>query len=111
MLVAEAANTVAGLDIRTKPGLRNPGVGQGWVTVGSMVPASFRTVAVTLVVVVCLGSDIDKAEDLIDLYGVPMLDAVTNALACAGVRLEPVSLSTEQGGTLHGYTLTLTVEV
>jgi hypothetical protein len=109
--IAAAASTVVGLDVRSWPIVKAPVTGDGWVVVQRITPAAFRTSAVTFAVVVCLGADTAKAEELFEAWGIPVLDAVTQAIPCADVAVEPVALATEQAGTLHGFTLTLTTEV
>jgi hypothetical protein len=111
--VAEALNAVEGLTVRPRPTVKTPKQGDGWVTLGRMVPSDYSRSLVTLVVVVVLAADQLAAEELLETWAVDAIDAVTQAddLPVADVALEPVTLVVESGVSLHAFTLTLTTEV
>lgn len=104
------AASIPGVTVRAWPTVKAPVAGDGWVVVQRVTPGGFRSCAVTWTVVVCLGQDTAKAEELFEEWAIPVLDAITNGIACAAVSVEPVALATEQGGTLHGFTLTCTTD-
>lgn len=105
---------VEDLHVRPRGPVRSPKQGDGWVTIGRMVPADYCRTLVTLVTVIALSADDGLAEELLDTWAVPAIDAVTKAedLNVTDVAVEPVSLLVEQtGATLHAMTVTLTTEV
>jgi ethanolamine ammonia-lyase small subunit len=109
--VADAASTVPGVTVRPWPTVKNPKTGDGWVAVQRITPARFATNNVTLAVIVCLGADSAKAEELLDEFGPAVLDAVTRAIPCAAVAVEPAILPADVAGTpVHALVLTATTE-
>ena len=108
--IAAAAST-PGLDVRAWPTVKTPRPGDGWVEAGTLAPASFGALSAAFTVTVCLGSDAGKAEELFDEHAPAVLDAVTKAVACARVTLDPVALVVDQGGALHALQLKFTTEV
>lgn len=110
---AEALSTVEDLTVRARGPVRDPRIGDGWVTLARLVPAGYIDSSATLTAVVALGHDDVQAEQLLDLWAVQALDAVTRAdgLPAADVVLEPVALAVESGSTLPAFQITITTEV
>jgi len=111
--VADALTALEGLNVRARGPVKLPRTGDGWVTVGRLTPASYTACSVTVVAVIILGADTAAAEELLDLWAVDIIDAVTTAedLPVSDVALEPITLVVESGATLHALTVTLTTEV
>jgi hypothetical protein len=109
-VAAVLSDGVEGLSVRPRGRVKTPKLGDGWVTVSRLTPADFTRSAATLTVLVILGPDDDQADELLDLWAVQAIDAVTG-LPVGDVAVEPVSLAIDGGGVLNAFTLTLTVEV
>jgi hypothetical protein len=107
---ADALNAVEDLNIRPRGRLRAPRQGDGWITVARLAPSDYTRSAVQLVALVVLGPDDAQAEDLLDTWAVPAIDAVRD-LPAADVALEPISLSVDGGAVLNAFTVAITMEV
>jgi hypothetical protein len=109
--LAEALNTLDGLNVRARPGVKTPKSGDGWVTVGRMTPEGFTRLSVTLTALVVLSSDDTLADALLEEWAATALDAVTMAdFPAEEIALEPISLPVE-GTALFGFTITIITEL
>lgn len=108
--VADALATVDGVTMRPRPVRQAPRPGDGWVVVQSVAPLSFRQHGARLAAVVVLGADDAAAEDRLNDWAVPLLDALTRTIPCAGTTLEPVAITTD-GGAMYAAAIVFTVEV
>ena len=109
--IADALNTVPGLNVRTRP-MTTAKTNDGWVVVSRVAPAGFTTVLVTFLAVVVLGPDATAAEARLDELAVPILDAILTELHAADVTLEPVALPVGlNAASMSALTVTLTLEV
>jgi hypothetical protein len=110
--LADVLNSVEGLAVRSRPGVKAPRQGDGWVTVARLTPSGYTRLLATLAAVVVLGADEALAEDLLEVWAGSALDAVTTADFPAGEAvLEPVALVVEGGTVLHAFTITITTEL
>lgn len=111
--IAEVLSSIEDLNVRARVAPKTPRLGDGWVTIGRIVPADFTMSRVTYVVVITLGADAAAADLFFEEIAVDVVDVVTKSdgLYTTDVALEPVTLVTEGGGTVHALTLTLTTDV
>jgi hypothetical protein len=102
--------TAAGLTLtgKARPPINGARAGDVFTAVQAVRPASFRTHLATVDVVVVLGADVDRAEQLADALSVPLLDAITNQLACADVEATRELLLLGEGNSAPLYVLTIT---
>jgi hypothetical protein len=111
-LAAALNAAVDGLDIRGRGPVRTPKQGDGWVSVSRVEPDDYTRCAATLTALIVLGADEALAEQLLDVWTVPLLDAATKADFPAGdVSAQPITLPVDGGGAVFALTLTLTTEV
>lgn len=110
--LAAVLSTVDGLAVRARP-IPTPRAGDGWVVVTRLVPADFTSCAATLTAVVILGPDVARAEELLEMYGVAAVDAVTSSdLHAADVSLEAQALIAGSPATpLYAFVLSVTLPV
>jgi len=110
--LAAVLSTVEGLDVRARP-IPQPLTGDGWVVITRLAPADFRSCAATLTAVIILGPDPARAEELLEVYAVPAVDAVTSSdLHAAEVSLEAQALIAGTPATpLYAFALTVTLPV
>jgi hypothetical protein len=108
--LAAALNTVEGLAVRDRPGVRAPKPGDGWVTVTRMVPSGITRTAVTLTAVVVLGADEALAEDLLDEWSVAALVAATTADFPADDTAVELTAIVVEATPLFALTITITTE-
>jgi hypothetical protein len=109
--VADALNTVAGLNVSARPKTAVRGL-DGWVTVGRVTPSTFTLCMATFTAVVLLAADELAAETLIESLTVPCINALTAALNTADVSVEPATvLVGNQSSPMYALTITLTLEV
>lgn len=113
--LADVLSDLPGVGTATpRPTTKTPRYGDAWVVMRELAPARFGGVcSVQLIGVVCLGADKAKAEEHIDALAVPLLNAVTEALPAAGVKVEPgeLPLSDSATGSVFVITIVLTTEV
>ena len=111
--LADVLSTVEGLDVRARPTVLTPRAGDGWVVVTRLVPADFTSCAATLTAVVILGPEVARAEELLEMYGVAAVDAMTGSdLHATDVSLEAQALVAGTLATpLYAFALTVTLPV
>lgn len=93
---------------------KDPRNGDAWVAVRELTPSRFGGVCnVQLVGFICLGPVAQVAEERVDALAVPALNAVTESIACFGVKVETVelNLSDSPTGSVLALLITLTTEV
>lgn len=113
-LLASVLSGVSGLSVRTERPTQAR-AGDGWVNVGRVAPGLPTTACdCTFTVVVVLGSDERRANEMLATLSVPIINAVTQgALHPSDVGLEPATLPAGDStpGDVFALILTLTLEV
>lgn len=113
--VAAALSGVTELDVRPAGPVKSPKAGDGWVVVGDVTPAGYRSWDAPLTGLVVLGSDLVKAEALADEWTLPALAALDSAadllFSDLTARREQLSAGEASAGALFVLTISLTVEV
>lgn len=111
--VAAAVNAVdPALRVKTRE-VRQAKADDGWVIVRSVTPATYAACDATLVVLVILGADQQRADERFDALAVALVDALTKGvLHPQDVTAEPVTvLVGDPAVPMYALTLTLTLEV
>lgn len=110
--LAEVLTTLDGVNVRPRKAVKNPKIGDGWITLGSVKPSGYRGYQVELGVIINLGADADLADQNYETLAIDLIEVVTlSEILTADVAVEPVTLVTDGGGSLNALTLTLLCEV
>lgn len=104
--LAAACSTVDGVDVRDYQ-IKSAVRGDGWVTVGRVVPSDFTRNVITFSVPVVLGPDIVKAETAYELWASQLINAATD-LGGFDVSVQPITITV---GSSEQLALELTVSL
>jgi hypothetical protein len=108
--VAQTLSGVTNFEVRTRPVL-SPRAYDGWVVLSSIRPSDFRNCYATFTVLLILGSDETKAEQIFDENGTRLIDAAAS-LNATDITLESQALVVGNTATpLYALALTMTLEV
>lgn len=109
--IATIVSTVGSFDIKSHP-FAVPQALSGWVLVNKIEPVDFESSLVTFAVVIFLGSDEAKAEELLDTYGIDLVNTVTKSdLHTTDVSITPTQAAIGSSGAMFALELVLTTEV
>lgn len=112
--IADALNTIEGLNIRPRGPVKTPKQGDGWVTISRIAPSDYVRCTASFDVLIILSSDQAMAEELLDTWAIQAIDAVTGCpdLCVGEVALAPIQVLIDQVGVvMPAMSLTLTHEV
>lgn len=101
----------AGFRVSPRPVVTSKAM-DGWVVIGKLEPSTFGQSLTTFTAVLLLSPDEAAAEQLVEQYAVPCINAVTSNLNAADVTAEPAALAVGQANTpMYALTITLSLEV
>lgn len=110
--IANAITAATDFNVRTRA-MKAPRTLDGWVNITRVVPAGFSSNRVTFTVVLDLGADETKAEELFEDNVGTVINAVTNSstIHCFGVEAVADIAAIADGGAHYVIALSLTTEV